>query len=90
MENQQSCAVIGQCCVGVGSMRNVIDSCSMIWAAVTRKLCQAQSHRGSNPVVKIIAGCFNDHHNWIMVDLVEIPWWENTVFLLHLDLVCGL
>lgn len=74
MGNQQSCAVIGQCCVGVRSVRNVIDSCSMIWIIVTKKLSQTEPHGGVDPVVKIIAGCVSDHHNWIMVGLVEIPW----------------
>lgn len=54
MENQWSCAVIGQCCVGVRSVRNVIDSCSMIWTAVTKKLSQTEPHGGGDPVVKII------------------------------------
>lgn len=79
--------MIGQCRAGVRSMRNVIDSCGMIWTAVTKKLSQTKRHGGGDPVVKIIAGCVNDHHNWIMVGLVEIPWWENSGFLLHLDLV---
>lgn len=46
--------MIGQCCVGVRSVRNVIDSCSMIWTAVTKKLSQTEPHGGGDPVVKII------------------------------------